>query len=50
MKKIEVTDNLYDIIQSIRVKFEEDYHCKWEDNEVIYCAIREMMDNRDVVL
>lgn len=50
MKKIEVSDNLYNMIQGIRKKFEEDYHCEWEDDEVIYSAIREMMDNRDIIL
>lgn len=49
MKKIEVSDNLYNMIQCIRDKFEEDYHCKWEDDEVIYSAIRELMENRSIV-
>lgn len=50
MKKIEVSDNLYKMIQSLRDKFEEDYRCEWEDDEIVYCAIKELMDNRGIVL
>lgn len=49
MKRIEVSENLYNMIQSIRDKFEEDYNCKWEDDEIIYSAVREFMENRGMV-
>lgn len=49
MKKIEVTDNLYKMIQSLMDKFEKDYHCKWEEDEIIYSAIREFMENRSII-
>lgn len=49
MKQIEVSENLYNMIQSIKYKFEEDYHCKWEDDEVLYSAIRELMENRGII-
>lgn len=49
MKKIEVSDGLYNMIQIIKDRFEVDYNCKWEDDEVIYSAVKELMENRGMV-
>lgn len=49
MKKIEVTENLYSMIEKLLDNYQNDYKCDWTMDEVLYCIVREEMEKRDIV-
>lgn len=46
MKKLEVSDNLYEMIQILRRDVLEKTHTDLKDDMIIYCAIREALEKR----
>lgn len=50
MRKIEITDNLYSLIDRLRSKLEEIYKCEFSDEEILYFVIREEMEKKGVSL